>query len=90
MDTVNQDARPKWVRWIDKTLGQHHELPDPMAYDWTKDRLTTQTNTRFGFTDRIRILLSGRIQTRVVTQMDVEVGKAVSESSVIVKPPFVG
>lgn len=78
--------RAWWVRLILRCFAWHP--PQGMTLpDWAKDRLTVHTEINFSGLDRLLILLTGRVDVRSLTDVENPPGLAVSESSVVVRPP---
>lgn len=62
------------------------EPRDGFAEGW----IVVQSETRFSFVDRLRILVSGRVSVEHVVQTDVAVLRSHTETDVGILPPWEG
>lgn len=84
----NADPRGFWDRfWSRLGFGQC-SAPTPEDLEgFAPSYLTIGTRIQFGWPDRVRVLVSGKVMVDINTKTDVLVGRCESVSSASVLPP---
>lgn len=81
------DPRPKWKQKLAR-LWPGRSLPNIDLPKWAKDALYIETEVRLSFPDRLRILVSGRLQVTSRTFTQNVPGRCTSASVAYTLPPL--
>lgn len=66
-------ARPTWRQKLWRVLGYRYHLgAEPEGTENMKGWMCTDTHMRFGITDRLRLLLTGKLNLRLVQHTEVQ------------------
>ena len=82
MSNTYRLEKPTWRRRLGTFLLRPTSHPASELSTGFADVIYTDVDVRFGWRDRIRLLMTGRAEVRVVTQCEHKPGNVVTRSSV--------
>lgn len=82
------DARPLWKRLLSRLFPMRQpEIPEDLD-GWAPSYMQTHVVWHADWSDRLRVLVSGKLHVQTNTKTDVNVARMQSWSTVYVEPPF--
>lgn len=85
-DAFVQQYVPQWQEKLGRKLFKKHHIDMP-DLPGMKDCLVSRTVAHLSFVDRLKVLISGKIEVTTNTATEHVIGKTFTNSGVSVRPP---